>query len=49
MLKKQQRFESNRHDVLTEEINNIALSLNDIKEYSQLILQKHMHMEQAKI
>ena len=49
MLKKQQRFKSNRHDVLTEEINNIALSLNDIKEYNQLILQKHIHMERAKI
>ena len=38
MLKIQQRFKSNRRDVLTEEINNIALSLNDIKEFNQLIL-----------
>ena len=31
MLKRQQRFESKRHNVFTEEINKIALSSNDDK------------------
>ena len=43
MLKIQQRFKSEKHNVFTEEINKIALSLNDeermqsidlVKEYS---------------
>ena len=32
ILKPQQRFKSERHDVYTEEINNIALSSNDDKK-----------------
>ena len=31
VLKSQQRFKSERHDVYTEEINKIALSSNDNK------------------
>ena len=31
ILKTQQRFKSERHNVFTEEINNIALSSNDDK------------------
>ena len=31
MLKSQQRFKNERHDVYTEEINKIALSSNDDK------------------
>ena len=31
MLKPQQRFISNKHDVYTENINKIALSNNDVK------------------
>ena len=31
ILKSQQRFKSERHDVYTEEINKIALSSNDDK------------------
>ena len=31
ILKSQQRFKSERHDVYTEEINKIALSSNDNK------------------
>ena len=31
MLKAQQRFKSERHNVYTEESNKIALSLNDDK------------------
>ena len=32
ILKSQQRFKSERHDVYTEEINKIALSSNDDKK-----------------
>ena len=35
--KTQQRFRSERHNIFTEEINKIALSSNDDKEYNQLI------------
>ena len=31
ILKSQQRFKSNNHDVYTEEVNKIALSSNDNK------------------
>ena len=31
VLKSQQRFKSERHDVFTEEVNKIALSSNDDK------------------
>ena len=35
--KTQQRFRSERQNIFTEEINKIALSSNDDKEYNQLI------------
>ena len=37
MLKTQQWFKSERHNVFTEEINKIALSSNDDKRCNQLI------------
>ena len=37
ILKTQQRFKSERHNVFTEEINMIALSSMMIKECNQLI------------
>ena len=36
VLKSQQRFKSERHDVYTEEINKIALSSNDNKRLQTL-------------
>ena len=36
-LKSQQTFKSKRQKVFTKEINKIALSSNDDKEYNQLI------------
>ena len=49
ILKSQQRFRSETHNVFTEEINKIALRLMMIKEYNQLIQQKDMHIERGKI
>ena len=50
ILKTQQRFKSERHNVFTAEINKIALSSQMmIKKSNQWIQQKHMHMELAKI
>ena len=36
MLKTQQRFRSEKRDVFTEEINNIALSSNDVKRMQSI-------------
>ena len=47
ILKIQQRFKSERHNVFTQEINKIALSSNDDKRMQSIDL--IMHMEQAKI
>ena len=50
MLKTQQRFKSERHNICIEEINKIALSSNyNKKKCNQLIQLKHMHLKQAKI
>ena len=38
-----------KDNVFTEEINKIVLSSSYDKRMQQLIGQKHMHMEQAKI
>ena len=38
ILKRQQRFTIERHNVFTEEINEIVLSLNDYKKCNQLTL-----------
>ena len=38
MLKSQQRFKSERHTIFTEEINKIALSLNDDKRMQSIDL-----------
>ena len=35
-LKTQQRFKREKHDVVTEKINKIVLSLNDDKKCNQL-------------
>ena len=37
ILKLQQRFRSEKHNVLTEKVNKIALSANDNKEYNRKI------------
>ena len=37
ILKSQQRFKSERHDVYTEEINTIALSSNDDKRLETFV------------
>ena len=47
ILKIQQRFKSEMHNVFTQEINKIALSSNDDKRMQSIDL--IMHMEQAKI
>ena len=49
ILKPQQRFKSERHDVFIEEINKIVLSSNDDERMNQLILWKHMHLKREKI
>ena len=46
ILKSQQRFKSDHHNVYTEEINKIALSSNDDRSYKHLIGLKHIHIEQ---
>ena len=48
MLKTQQRFRSEKHNVFTEETNKIALSSNDGKR-THLIRQEHIHMERVKV
>ena len=57
IIRSQQRFKSNHHDVCTEEVNKIALSSNDdkriqtlqtIKHYKQTIQRlQHFVMEQT--
>ena len=47
VLKSQQRFKSERHDVFTEEINKISLSSMMIKDYKLLIELHHILMEQV--
>ena len=46
IIKCQQRFESRRYNVFTEEINKITLSSKDDKKYSQSILLRHTWNEQ---
>ena len=45
VLKSQQRFKSERHDLYTEEINKIALSSNDDKDCKLLIKSQHILMD----
>ena len=45
ILKSQQRFKSNQHNVYTIEINKIALSSMMIRDYKHLIGLQHIHME----
>ena len=40
ILKSQQRFKSERHDVYTEEINKIALSSNDDKRLHHILMEQ---------
>ena len=47
VLKSQQRFKSERHDVYTEKVNKIALSSNDDKRLQALIKLQHILMEQV--
>ena len=47
IVKTQQRFKGERHDVYTEEINNIALSSNDDKRLQTFDRLHHIFMEQV--
>ena len=53
ILQTQQRFKNEKHNLFTEVINKIALSSSDaikkLKVFNQLIGQKHMNKEWAKI
>ena len=46
ILKSQQRFKSDHHNVYTEEVNKIALNSNDERDCKHLIELEHIHMEQ---
>ena len=48
ILKSQQRFKSEKHNVFSEEVNKIALSTDDDKR-KQSNQYKHVLMEQVKI
>ena len=43
ILRSQQRFRSEKHIVFVEEVEKIALSTNDDKEYNQSIHNKHAY------
>ena len=45
ILKSQQRFKSDHHKVYTEEVNKIALSSDDDRDYKHLMGLKHTHTE----
>ena len=47
MLKSQQRFKSDRHDVYTKQISKIALAVMMIRDYKHLIGLQHICMEQT--
>ena len=47
ILKSQQRFKSDHHNVHTEQINKIALGSNDDKGCKHLIKLQRIHMEQT--
>ena len=50
ILKAQQSFESERHNVFTEEIKKTALSSNDEKRMQSIdSIETYMHMKPAKI
>ena len=49
ILISQQRFKSDHHKVCTEEVNKIALSSNDYKDYKHLIYLEHTHTEQMRL
>ena len=47
IIKSQQRFRSDHHKVHTEEVNKIAMSSNDDKDYKHLIELLHIHTVEA--
>ena len=49
ILKTQQRFKSERHNVFTEEVNKTGLSSNDDKKMPSIDSKKIKHMEPARI
>ena len=46
ILKSQQRFKSNHHEVYTQEFNKIVLSSDDDKDYKHVIELQYIHTEQ---
>ena len=49
ILKLQQRFRGDKHNVFTEEVNKIVLFAKNIKVYNQSVQLKDMHMERSEI
>ena len=47
ILKSLQRFKSDYHNKYTEQIDKIALSSNDIKDYKHLVELQHIRLEQT--
>ena len=45
--KSQKRFQTDCHNVYTEQINKIALSSNDVKDFKHMIKLQHIRMEQT--
>ena len=48
ILKSQQKFRSEKHNVFTEKVNKTALSANDDKRIQSIDSTEYIHMEQAK-
>ena len=49
ILKSQQRFKGDHHEVYIEEVNKIALSCNDNKELQIFDRVIHIHTEQMRL
>ena len=46
ILQLQQGFRSDNHEVYTKNVNKIALSSNDVRDYKHLMKLQHIHTEQ---
>ena len=49
ILRSQQRFKSDHHELYTEEVNKVSLSSYDDKRYKHLIGLRHFHTEQMNL